>query len=156
MTRLEQSDFDRLPQTFALETARKELNWQGTNKGLKRLLTANGFSASEYRPGRQFVWIRLESAAEHGQRVAQAALRKQIARIREAADRVHADRKVAQVASASDPIKDMAERTLRLVTSLRPVSTDMVDRLDELVQRAGPAHARAFLENYSPDDGVPF
>lgn len=156
MTRLTQKDFDALPSTFTLKTARQDLRWQGSVVGLARLLQNNGFAATEPRHGKKRLWIRVESTSEHRRRLAAAALHDQVNRVREALAHARAGRIIAGTANQPDAAIDMAERTLRLVISLRPMSTDMIDRLDELVQRAGPAHARAFLKNFSPDDGVPF
>ena len=49
----------------------------------------------------------------------------------------------------------MAERTIRLVAGLRPYSADMVNALDDLVQRAGPEKARAAIGELL-DEEVPF
>lgn len=151
MTHLSQKDFDALPSTFTLKTARQDLRWQGSGVGLARLLLDNGFAATEPRQGKKRLWIRLESAADHSRRIARQR--------RAIFDPFNIDGS-ARTAGATDqqgsPEADMAERTLRLVTILRPMSTDMIDRLDELVQRSGPANARAYLANFSPDDGVPF
>lgn len=50
----------------------------------------------------------------------------------------------------------MAERTIRLVERLRPMSRDFVDAIDDLVQRAGVDFARASTGTYPTDDDVPF
>jgi hypothetical protein len=50
----------------------------------------------------------------------------------------------------------MAERTILLVERLRPMSRDLVDAIDDLVQRAGVDFARASTGTYPTDDDVPF
>ncbi|KQO57690.1 hypothetical protein [Sphingomonas sp. Leaf257] len=174
MKRVTQTELDQLPHTFTLKTARKMLQWQGATAGLARMLLASGFCSADARQGQKPLWIRLESAAAHRQRMATAAFKKSATAMAATIARAHADRAAVTAAKAmasQSPAEcacqchentcgaadmDMAERTLCLITSLRPIGADMVDRLDELVRRAGPAHARAFLTNFSPDDGVPF
>lgn len=151
-------DLHLLPHQFTTEQAVTALRWGGSPKGLALLLSANGFVKTVRRTdsGSRRVWIRSKNAArwkaEQGiQRLRDDHVKLNIAHGEhpQCACQCHEN-------TCGAAAMDMAERTLRLITSLRPMSTDMVERLDELVQRAGPAHARTALENFSPDDGVPF
>lgn len=168
MSGLTRTDFDRLPDTFTLKTARKDLAWQGTDKGLAFVLHDNGFAKKRTRHG-GVLWLRLESASNHRARQAQTAWQKAhdqilsyLSQAREhaaLATRAPADRGCACQChdnTCGAAAMDMAERILRLIASLRPTSADMIEQLSTLVERAGPTHARAALKNFSPDDGVPF
>lgn len=48
----------------------------------------------------------------------------------------------------------LAERAIQLIEKLRPISVDMVERIEALVDRAGVDHAKAALG--PTDDEVPF
>lgn len=150
------SEFDRLPPRFKLSTARRLLAWQGTDRGLARILSNGGFWRA--RTAKGFIYHRPNIVTMTGgepiaARFIDDAPTPRSGRLSQPAPEC-ACQCHENTCGAAD--MDMAERTLRLITSLRPIGTDMVDRLDELVTRAGPAHARAFIKNFSPDDGVPF
>ncbi len=139
-------DFSVLPARFTLPEAERLLRWQGTTKGLSRLLMDNGYVPRQGAGKRH--WSQPQTQAKWMTEPADD-FRLEIHPPQSCACQCHEN-----TCGAAD--MDMAERTLRLVTSLRPIGADMVDLLNELVTRAGPAHARAFLKNFSPDDGVPF
>jgi len=158
------SEFDRLPPRFKLSTARRLLAWQGTDRGLSRVLSNGGFW--RVRTAKGFIYHRPNIVTMTGGEPiaarfiddAPAPLSGRLFPDTDGGPSQPAPECACQchenTCGAAD--MDMAERTLRLITSLRLIGADMVDRLDELVTRAGPAHARAFLTHFSPDDGVPF
>ncbi|WP_428968057.1 hypothetical protein ACQR50_09135 [Sphingomonas sp. Xoc002] len=157
------SEFDRLPPRFKLSTARRLLAWQGTDRGLSRVLSNGGFW--RVRTAKGFIYHRAnivmmtggepiaarfidDAPTPRGRRLFQDTEGGPSQLPPECACQCHEN-------TCGAAAMDMAERTLRLIISLRPIGADMVDRLDELVTHAGPAHARALLKNFSPDDGVP-
>ncbi|MGO1303647.1 MAG: hypothetical protein ACTMKV_02560 [Sphingomonas parapaucimobilis] len=154
-------DLHLLPDQSTTNEAHRVLRWIGTRSGFGSMLVGNGFVRTIRRAGKtnHHVWIRPTSKRPLTQkardelldrvRSADNAFSASIAVIPECTCQCHEN-----TCGAAD--MDMAERTLRLVESLRPIGADVIERLDELVQRAGPAHARDSLGKTDFDDKVPF
>lgn len=134
---------DSLPHTFTTQEASNLLKWQGSVKGLSHSLLADGFRKFRVvgaQPGEPMrtVWRRPTVAA--------ATI--------ECPCRCHTG-----TCGAND--MDLAERTIRMIMSLRPHDVKVIEEVEALVRRAGVDHAKAALavvKNARPSlyDEVPF
>ena len=131
-----------LPETFSIREAFDILAWQGSRKGLARHLEAQGFTKSPWYDDRsrdtRIMW----------RHPAPVILKEPCP------CRCHTG-----TCGAND--MDLAERTIRIMMSLRPHVVKVIEEIDALVRRAGVDHAKAALaivKNARPSlyDEVPF
>jgi len=127
---------DGLPEIFSTREAFKLLAWQGSRQGLARHLQASGFEPITTRQpnghGARKMWRRADS----------------LIAAPTCACRCH-------TGTCGENAMVLAERALRLIEKLRPLSSDTVVAIEVLVDRAGVAYARDAIEGGS-DDRVPF
>lgn len=131
-----------LPETFSTREAFDILAWQGSRRGLARHLQAEGFTSALARdPTSKATRIMWRHPAP--------------VMLKESCScRCH-----TETCGAND--MDLAERTIRIMMSLRPHDVKVIEEIDALVRRAGVDHAKAALavvKNGRPSlyDEVPF
>lgn len=115
-----------LPETFSIREAFDILGLQGSRKGLARHLEAQGFTKSAWYDDRsrdtRMIWRHPKHAPT----------------MKSCPCRCHTG-----TCGASD--MDLAERTIRMIMSLRPHDVKVIEEVDALVRRAGVDHAKAAL-----------
>lgn len=117
---------DGLPETFSIREAFDLLGWQGSRKGLARHLQSEGFTCTFIgEPGSK-------SARMMWRHTAPVAA-------------MPACQCCCHTGTCGANDMDLAERTIRIMMSLRPHDVKVIEEVDALVRRAGFEHARAAL-----------
>jgi hypothetical protein len=122
----------QLPYQFTLAEARDILNWTLSNHALAHQLRGQGYRTAKrlHDDALRNVWFHPDPTGA-------------------TCDcRCHTG-----TCGAND--MDMAERAIRLIERLRPISADMVQAIVDLVDRAGVDHARKALGIGGLDDDMP-
>lgn len=124
------------PPPFTLAEARQTIGWSASNRALADRLRDLGYIAYRARKtgstGTERLW-----QPDPNSNVLPCACR-------------------CHTGTCGENDMVMAERAIRIVERLRPRHRDLIDAIDDLVQRAGVDFARQSTGTYPTDDDVPF
>lgn len=132
MIHIDHTPFLPLGKDFTISQAAHAAHWQGSLAALARMLSGAGYTARATRGGKR-LWSPPPAAVTCSCR--------------------------CHTGTCGENDMVLAERTIRLLQNLRPMSSDMIVALDDIVQRAGVDYARAAIgvPGTPPlDDDVPF